>query len=238
MNIFNSCYGISTLYLENSLCFGLLVFKIDSRLRKIDSILSNVKTFSFVLYNEANSTIIDSTHKTVIKAEKLCVNYTNGKTVNKALQDVDLEIKENEFTLIIGSSGSGKSTLLNAIGGMLKPTNGDIYYKDENISKMNDNSRSDYRKDIVGFIFQQYNLLSDLTVKENIELASSLVKDSFKVEEVLNIKNGETTSDNKFTLTTLRCVGACALAPVMQINGKTYGNVKPDEVINILAEYM
>ena len=59
-----------------------------------------------------------------------------------------------------------------------------------------------------------------------------------KVEEFLKIKNGETTPDNKFTITTLRCVGACALAPVMQINGKTYGNVKPDEVANILAEYM
>ena len=59
-----------------------------------------------------------------------------------------------------------------------------------------------------------------------------------KVEEFLKIKNGETTPDNKFTITTLRCVGACALAPVMQINGKTYGNVNPDEVANILAEYM
>ncbi|MCQ2776521.1 MAG: ABC transporter ATP-binding protein [Bacilli bacterium] len=175
------------LFLEKTLCFGMLVFKADSRIRKVDSILAAAKTFSFILYNEANSTIIDSTHKTVIKTENLCVNYSNGKTVNKALQDVNLEIKENEFTLIIGSSGSGKSTLLNAIGGMLKPTNGDIYYKDKNISKMNDNSRSDYRKDIVGFIFQQYNLLSDLTVKENIELASSLVKDSFKVEEVLKM---------------------------------------------------
>ena len=59
-----------------------------------------------------------------------------------------------------------------------------------------------------------------------------------KVEEFLKIKNGQTTPDNKFTITTLRCVGACALAPVMQINGKTYGNVKPDEVADILAEYM
>lgn len=59
-----------------------------------------------------------------------------------------------------------------------------------------------------------------------------------KIENILNIKNGETTPDNKFTITTLRCVGACALAPVVQINGKTFGNVKPDEVPAILAEYM
>lgn len=59
-----------------------------------------------------------------------------------------------------------------------------------------------------------------------------------KVEEFLKIKNGQTTPDNKFTITTLRCVGACALAPVMQINGKTYGNVKPEDVATILAEYM
>lgn len=59
-----------------------------------------------------------------------------------------------------------------------------------------------------------------------------------EVERTLNIKNGETTPDGKFTITTLRCVGACALAPVMQINGKTYGNVKKEDVVPILAEYM
>lgn len=59
-----------------------------------------------------------------------------------------------------------------------------------------------------------------------------------EVERTLNIKNGETTPDGKFTITTLRCVGACALAPVMQINGKTYGNVKKEDVVQILAEYM
>lgn len=59
-----------------------------------------------------------------------------------------------------------------------------------------------------------------------------------EVEKVLNIKNGETTPDGKFTITTLRCVGACALAPVMQVNGKTYGNVKEEDVATILAEYM
>lgn len=58
-----------------------------------------------------------------------------------------------------------------------------------------------------------------------------------KFEELLGIKNGETTSDGKFTITSLRCVGACALAPVVQINGKTYGNVKLEEVAKILAEY-
>lgn len=58
-----------------------------------------------------------------------------------------------------------------------------------------------------------------------------------KVEEILKIKNGETTPDGKFSLTTLRCVGACGLAPVMQINDKTYGNITPDDVENILSQY-
>lgn len=58
-----------------------------------------------------------------------------------------------------------------------------------------------------------------------------------KVEEILKIKNGETTPDGKFTLTTLRCVGACGLAPVMQINDKTYGNIKPEDIEGILADY-
>ena len=59
----------------------------------------------------------------------------------------------------------------------------------------------------------------------------------YTFEELLSIKNGQTTSDGKFTITSLRCVGACALAPVVQINGKTYGNVKIEEVAKILAEY-
>jgi len=58
-----------------------------------------------------------------------------------------------------------------------------------------------------------------------------------KVEEILKIKNGETTPDGKFTLTTLRCVGACGLAPVMQVNNKTYGNITPDDVETILSQY-
>ena len=59
-----------------------------------------------------------------------------------------------------------------------------------------------------------------------------------QIESMLNIKNGETTPDGKFTITSLRCVGACALAPVVIINDKTYGNVKPDQVAEILADYM
>lgn len=175
------------LFLEKSLCFGLVICKLNSNVKRMNLILDAIKTFSFIIYNEANSTIIDSTHETIIHIKDLCVFYKNGKNINKALENINLGIKRNEFTLILGSSGSGKSTLLNVVGGMLQPTSGEVYYDGKGISKMNDNSRSDYRRDKVGFIFQQYNLLSDLTVKENIELASSLAENPYPIDEVLKM---------------------------------------------------
>ena len=89
--------------------------------------------------------------------------------------------------MIFGASGSGKSSILNVLGGMLTASNGKVYYYDQDITNLNDEQRTDYRCNAIGFIFQKYNLISGLTVEENIKIASSLVKNPLSVNEVLEM---------------------------------------------------
>lgn len=89
---------------------------------------------------------------------------------NKALDNVDLTINKGEIVVILGPSGSGKSTMLNLLSGIDNPTTGEIYFEEKRIDKMNELELLDYRFENVGFIFQSYNLISNLNAKENIEL--------------------------------------------------------------------
>ncbi len=96
--------------------------------------------------------------------------YKMGENEVRALDGIDLKIKPNEFVAIIGPSGSGKSTLMNMIGCLDTPTEGDFYIDGNMASKLKDDEQAFIRNKKVGFIFQQYNLLSKLTVEENVEL--------------------------------------------------------------------
>lgn len=99
----------------------------------------------------------------------------NEKTVPvHALRGVDLEISEGEFTAIVGPSGSGKTTLLNIIGGLDRPTEGDIRLDQTELSELNENQLIEFRKNNIGFIFQSYNLIPVLTSKENVEFVMLL----------------------------------------------------------------
>lgn len=104
------------------------------------------------------------------------VNKTYGKGENKveALKNINLSIKRGEFVAIVGASGSGKSTLLHIIGGVDKPTSGKVYLQGEDITSLSDEETSLLRLRKLGFVFQQYNLLSVLTVEENIEMPTLL----------------------------------------------------------------
>ena len=100
-----------------------------------------------------------------------------GEIIINAVNDVDFGINEGEFVVICGPSGAGKTTILNLLGGMDTCTSGDIYLDGVNISRMNRKELTNYRRHDVGFIFQFYNLMSNLTAIENVEIASEICRD-------------------------------------------------------------
>lgn len=106
--------------------------------------------------------------KSIIKARGLCKSFIIGKTGNNVLKNVNLDIYEGDFTVIMGSSGSGKSTLLYSLSTMDKPTGGTVELLDKDISNINESEATKIRNKDISFIFQSINLLHDLTVKENI----------------------------------------------------------------------
>lgn len=123
--------------------------------------------------------------KPVIRADHLSVRYEGEGVAVDALKDVTFEVEQGEFIVVLGPSGSGKSTLLNIVGGMDKPTGGEIWYKDRELTRYTADQLSDYRKDVVGFVFQFFNLIPSLNAVENVELAASIVKEHMDPKEVL-----------------------------------------------------
>ncbi len=112
----------------------------------------------------------------MIKAEKIYKAYNNGKI--KVLQDISLEIADGEFVVILGASGSGKSTLMNAMSGLEKPDKGSITVNGININELNDKQLTEFRKQHIGFVFQQYYLLPHLNVESNIKLGANLANNT------------------------------------------------------------
>lgn len=110
----------------------------------------------------------------IITAKDLCKTYGSGENAVKALDRVSVVIEDGEFVSIIGTSGSGKSTLLNMLGGLDRPTSGDVMFSDKNIFKMNDEELTIFRRRNIGFVFQNYNLVPVLNVYENIVLPIEL----------------------------------------------------------------
>ena len=111
--------------------------------------------------------------------------YTSGETEIFANRDVSFEIEKGELVIILGASGAGKSTVLNILGGMDTNDEGQVLIDGVDIAKLNAHQRTDYRRDDVGFVFQFYNLVPNLTAKENVELASEIVSDALDPEAVL-----------------------------------------------------
>ncbi len=105
----------------------------------------------------------------VIQTKNISRIYHQGDIEVKALNNVSINFEKGEFTAIIGPSGSGKTTFLNAIGGLDKPTNGEVIINNTDITKLNDNELIDFRLQNIGFVFQAYNLIPVLTAKENVE---------------------------------------------------------------------
>lgn len=112
-------------------------------------------------------------------------HYGEGEALVNALDGVSLSLNEGRIYVILGPSGSGKSTLLNMIGGLDSLDSGEITIADRNISGSDKKKLIDYRREDVGFVFQFYNLIPDLTVQENIEVVSDISKNPLDIEEVM-----------------------------------------------------
>ena len=133
----------------------------------------------------------------VLKIEKLEKYYGNKSSLTKAINNISLEVEEGEFISIMGASGSGKTTLLNCISTIDSVTSGHIYLNDEDITKLKGNKLNKFRREELGFIFQDFNLLDTLTAYENIALALSIqnmnakqIEEKIKkVDNQLNIKD-------------------------------------------------
>lgn len=111
--------------------------------------------------------------------------YGTGKSKIYANNDISFTINKGELAVIVGPSGAGKSTILNILGGMDTPDSGEIIVDGVDISKASDRELTLYRRDKIGFVFQFYNLINNLTARENVELASQIVENSIPAEEIL-----------------------------------------------------
>jgi len=121
----------------------------------------------------------------VFSAHALCKTYGSGETAVHALVDVDLEIGRGEFIVLLGPSGSGKSTLLNILGGLDVPTSGEVRFAEHMLTGAGEAELTRYRREHVGFVFQFYNLIPSLTVRENVTLVTDIAVHPMSVDEAL-----------------------------------------------------
>lgn len=125
--------------------------------------------------------------KTVLRGENLSRHYDGGEIRVTALNQAAFEVYQDEFVVVLGPSGSGKSTLLNLLGGMDQPSEGKLWYEERDLTAFTPGQLSEYRREVVGFVFQFFNLLPSLTAIENVALAADIVKDALSPKEVLDM---------------------------------------------------
>ncbi|WP_019911171.1 ABC transporter ATP-binding protein [Paenibacillus sp. HW567] len=106
----------------------------------------------------------------MLRVDKITHSFKTGNEWTKVLHEISFNVKKGEMVALLGSSGSGKSTMLNLMAGLMKPTEGHIYIADQDIVRMSENKLAEFRRKHIGFIFQAYELITSLTVRENVEL--------------------------------------------------------------------
>ena len=125
-----------------------------------------------------------------------CKSYKMGESTIVANNNINFEIEKGEFVIILGPSGAGKSTVLNILGGMDSCDEGQIIIDGVDISKYNSKQLTNYRRNDVGFVFQFYNLVQNLTARENVELASQIVSNALDIYETLKLVGLEHRKNN------------------------------------------
>lgn len=123
----------------------------------------------------------------VLCIKGLCKTYGSGPGAVHALRDVNLQVRSGEFLVLLGASGSGKSTLLNILGGLDRPSSGEVRFLDHVLSGASDDALTRYRREHVGFVFQFYNLIPSLTVQENVALVTDIASAPMPVAEALEM---------------------------------------------------
>jgi putative ABC transport system ATP-binding protein len=121
----------------------------------------------------------------IIDISNLKKSYLSGVVETEVLKGIEMKIEEGEISVILGPSGSGKSTLMNIIGGIDRGDSGQVIVDNVEVNNLDDDSLTNYRREHLGFIFQSYNLIPNLTVRENIEVVSNISKSPLNSDEVL-----------------------------------------------------
>jgi putative ABC transport system ATP-binding protein len=135
-------------------------------------------------------------HDIVFRARNLAKVYRTGEVEVVALRDVSLEIARGEFVVLLGASGSGKSTLLNILGGLDVPTSGEVSFDEHRLSGASEAELTRYRREHVGFVFQFYNLIPSLTVRENIALVTDIATHPMDIDEAIALVGLTPRSDH------------------------------------------
>lgn len=127
----------------------------------------------------------------MIHAQSIIKYYGIGESRFQALRGIDLDIAKGESAVILGASGSGKSTLLNILSGLERPDGGNVFYGDEDITTLSDSALTRFRRDNIGFVFQQYYLLSGMTVEKNVRMGADLASNSDYIDIIRAVGLGE-----------------------------------------------
>ena len=133
---------------------------------------------------------------TIFKAHALTKTYISGEVMVQALQGLDLEVRAKEVVVLLGPSGSGKSTLLNIMGGLDRATSGSLFFKDADLTKLDERGLTLYRRNHVGFVFQFYNLVPSLTAYENVALVTEIAEHPIAPDEALVLVGLQTRMDH------------------------------------------
>lgn len=123
----------------------------------------------------------------LLHLDRIGRTYAMGEVAVEVLRDVNIEIDSAEILAIVGPSGSGKSTLLNLIGGLDKPTTGSVWFRDRDLTQLSSRELTLYRRDTVGFVFQFYNLVPNLTARENVLVSTEISRDPLDVDQSLEL---------------------------------------------------
>ena len=132
----------------------------------------------------------------VFSAQGLTKIYTSGEVQVHALRGLNLEISAGEVVVLLGPFGSGKSTLLNIMGGLDHATSGQLFFKDQELTKLDDRELTSYRREHVGFVFQFYNLIPSLTAYENVALVTEISEHPMRPDEALSLVGLENRIDH------------------------------------------